>query len=195
MNYAILRRLAEKLYFTVKDLEDILGIKPESARVLCSRYVKAGVFVRLKNNFYVLQQNWDKLSKEDFFRIANLLQVPSYISFMTALSAYEVTTQVQRGFFESAAIKRSVRFNVLDTTFNYYKLKKEYYFDFLKSGQYFIASKEKAFLDSVYLYSFGKYKLDLASLDLTKLSTVKIKKNLKIYPIQTKLIMEKLCKI
>lgn len=174
---------------------DILGIKPESARVLCSRYTRDGVFVRVKNNFYILAQKWDSLSREDFLRVSNFLQVPSYISFMSALSFYEITTQVPRNFFECASLKRSVRFNVRGVTFNFYKLKKQYYFDFIKREQFFIATKEKAFIDSVYLYSFGKYKLDFNSLDLSKLDKERIKKILRIYPQKTKAIVERLCKI
>jgi hypothetical protein len=79
--------------------------------------------------------------------------------------------------------------------FNFYKLKKEYYSDFVKNGQVFIATREKAFIDSVYLYSFGKYKLDFNSLDLDKLDKASIKKSLKIYPEKTKSIVERLCKI
>jgi hypothetical protein len=114
---------------------------------------------------------------------------------MTALSFYEITTQVPRDFFECASLKRSVKFDVRGVAFNFYKLKKEYYSDFVKKEQLFIATKEKAFIDSVYLYSFGKYKLDFNSLDLDKLDKEKIKKALKIYPEKTKAIAEKLCKI
>ena len=195
MNYSILQRLSGKLYFSVEDLVDILGIKPESAWVLCSRYTRDGVFVRVKNNFYILAKDWEKFAREDFLRVSNFLQVPSYISFMTALSFYEITTQVTRNFFECASLKRSLRLGVRGAVFNFYKLKKQYYFDFVKREQFFIATKEKAFIDSVYLYSFGKYKLDFSSLDLTKLDRDRIKKVLGIYPEKTRLITERLCKI
>ena len=194
MNYSILQRLSGKLYFSVEDLVDILGIKPESAWVLCSRYARNGAFIRVKNNFYILAKDWEKFAREDFLRVSNFLQVPSYISFMTALSFYEITTQVPRDFFECASLKRSVKFDVRGVAFNFYKLKKEYYSGFVKKEQLFIATKEKAFIDSVYLYSFGKYKLDFNSLDLDKLDKENIKKVLKIYPEKTKAIAEKLCK-
>lgn len=195
MRYAELRKLKERLYFTVEDLQNLLGIKPESARVLCTRYSKKGIFIRLKKNFYVLNERWDGFSQEDYLKISNLLQVPSYISFMTALSFYEITTQVQRDYFESASVKRSVRFNIKGITFNFYKLKKQHYFDFIKKGDIFIATKEKAFIDAVYLYSFGKYRLDFSSLDLDKLNKGKIKKILKAYPQKTIGIAKKLCGI
>ncbi|MBM4307386.1 MAG: hypothetical protein FJ123_11710, partial [Deltaproteobacteria bacterium] len=53
MRYADLRTFRGRLYFTVEELQDLLGISRESARVLCSRYVKKGLFIRLKKNFYI----------------------------------------------------------------------------------------------------------------------------------------------
>ena len=132
--------------------QDVLNIKVESARVLCSRYVKKGIFIRPKKGFYILASKWEHLTMENFYKISNFLQVPSYISFMTALSKYEVTTQVQRNFFESASLKRTKHIEVKDVTFHFYKLNKKYYFDFVKKDHVFIASKEKALLDSLYLW-------------------------------------------
>ena len=195
MFYATIQKLRNKLYFTVEDVAEILKIRRGSAMVLCSRYAKGGIFIRLKNNFYVLEEGWERLSKDEFMEIANYLQVPSYISCMSALSAYEVTTQVQRNFYESVSLKRSRRFEVKGAIFNFFKIKKELYFDFLKQGSFFIASKEKALVDALYLYSFGKYKLDFASLDLAKIDKNKIRLLLKKYPQRTKTIAKTLCKI
>lgn len=195
MNYSALRKLKEKPYFSVEDLRDLLKIKPESARVLCSRYNKNGVFVRLKRNFYTLSENWENFDTPDLFKIANSLQVPSYISFMTALSVYELTTQVQRSFFESASIRRSIRINVKGAAFTYYKLKKQFYFDFTKRDDVFIASKEKALIDSIYLYSFGRYKFDFESIAFDKFDNERLKRILKGFPDKTRDIAKKLCKI
>ena len=195
MIYQNLKELGSRLYFTVEDAADILRVKPESAWVLCARYVKEGIFLRVRKNFYVLSQKWESFSREDFFKISNFLQVPSYVSFMTALSWYEVTTQVQRDFFESASLKRSLRYETGGAAFNFYKLQKRYYFDFIKKNDIFIATKEKAFLDSIYLYSFGKYRLDATSLDLEKLDKIRIKRLMRFFPLKTKKIVSKLCKI
>jgi predicted transcriptional regulator of viral defense system len=195
MDYTKLKKLNGLLYFTLEDLAGVLGIKRGSAPVLASRYVKAGLFIRLKNNFYVLDQNWSRYSRGELLKIANYLQVPSYISFMSALSFYEITTQVQRDFVESASLKRSRRFTVSGKDLNYYKLKKEHYFGFERVNGLFIATPEKAFIDSIYLYSFGKYRIDLDSLDIRKLDKRKIKKILRLFPGRTKEIVEKICKI
>jgi len=195
MRYPELRKLKHKAYFSIEELPGILKIRPESARVLCSRYAQSGLFVRLKKGIYVLGERWEGLSREEFLKIANLLQVPSYISFQTALSYYGLSTQVQQNFFESTSLKRSLKADIKGAAFRYYKLKKPYYFDFTKRDGVFIASPEKAFLDAVYLGSFGKYKLDMNAVDIDKLDRKKLKNMLKGYPEQTKKIIKKLCRI
>lgn len=195
MNYIKLRELSEKKFFDIEDLQDLLKIKRESVRVLCSRFTKNGFFIRIKRNFYVLNETWENFNQEDFLKISNLLQVPSYVSFLTALSVYELTTQVPQNQFESAALKRSTKIEIKDTVFNYYKLKPQHYFSFVKKDGIFIATKEKAFIDSVHLYSFGRYRLDFSSIDFSKLDKNKLKKILEAFPKKTKTIVKKLCKI
>lgn len=195
MRYLELRSLRSHLYFTSQDVADVLGIKPSSALVLCTRYVKKGLLIRLKKDLYTLKERWQENSAKDFYRISNILQVPSYISLMTALSFYEVTTQVQRGFFESVCVKRTRRYEIEGIIFNFYKLKRELYFDFTKQGDFFIATKEKAFLDAVYLYSFGKYAFDVDSIDLAKFDIQRMKKLLKKFPKKTKMTVERICRI
>jgi len=194
MNYPKLARLSQKFYFSSQDVADALGIKPESARVFCSRYAAKGIFIRLKNNFYSFDESWSRFSKEEFFRCANVIQVPSYISFLSALSYYEVTTQLQRNFFESASLKRSIHKEIKNTTFTFYKLKKTLYFGFIKKDNFFIATKEKAFLDAAYLCSFGKYKLDFNALDYGKLDNFELKKLAKHFPDKTQALVDKVCK-
>jgi len=194
MRFALLQKeLAEKLYFTSGEVSGILGITPESGRVLCSRYVERGLFLRLKRDFYVLEQNWPRLTREELMKIANILQVPSYVSFISALSFYEVTTQVQQNFFENACLKRSRKVDVGGVNFNFYKLDRRYYFNFVKREDIFIATKEKAFIDSIYLYSFGKYRLDFNALDLDKLDRAEVKRIAKVFPERTAKLAKKLC--
>ncbi|MBI5416808.1 hypothetical protein HZA55_02495 [Candidatus Poribacteria bacterium] len=194
-NYLKLQKLSNKLYFTPEDLAYILDIQISSTKVLCSRYVKNKLFIRLKRNFYTFSEAWDDNTQENFFEIANIFQVPSYISLTTALVFYEVTTQVQNKYFESVCVKRTVSFNKNGVTFNFYKLKKNLYFDFIKNDKFFIATKEKAFIDAVYLYSFGKYKLDFNAIDFNKLDNNKLRNLINFYPDKTKDIIKKLCKI
>ena len=189
-----LNELRERVFFTSEDVSAVTGIKQQSAWVLCSRYVKTGRFIRLKNNFYVLDESWRAMTKEKLFELANFLQVPSYISFLTALSYYEVTTQVTRDFFESASLKRTAGFERLGREFEFYKIKKEYYFGFERKEGFFIASKEKAFADAVYLCSFGKYALDTNAIDKTKIDLKELKAIMKRFPERTRVLAEKICR-
>ena len=185
----------KKLIFTAQDVAEAYKISPASSHVLCSRYVQKGVFIRLKQNFYILSSRKESLQAKEKFRIANILQVPSYISLMTALSFFEITTQVQQNYIESIAIKRSRQFDTQGGFFQFYKIAPALYKDFAPMDGFFIASKEKAFLDCAYLSSFGKYSFDTSSLALEKLDKSKIKKLLKIFPLKTRCLTEHLCKI
>jgi len=173
----------------------LLNIKPSSAKVFCSRYADNALFVRLKKDLYILKERWQRNSTNDFYRISNFLNVPSYISLMTALSFYEVSTQVQRGVFESICIKRTAKYEIEGIIFNFYKVKKDLYSDFIKKDSFFIATKEKAFLDAIYLYSFGKYAFDIASIDEKKLDKKLLKKMLEKYPDKTKKVAKAIWKI
>lgn len=195
MRYHELRKLPNHLYFTYEDVSDTLKINPASAKVLCSRYIEKGLFIRLKKNLYILRERWKQNSLQDFFKLSNMLQVPSYISLMSALSYYEVTTQVQRGIIESVCVKRTLKNEIDNVSFYFYKIKRDLYFDFIKNGDFFIATKEKAFLDATYLYSFGKYAFDVASIDLGKLDLKRIKRLLVKFPDRTKKLVKRICKI
>lgn len=194
-NIAGLQDLSRKPYFTLDDVAQVFDLQPASARVLCSRYVRQGLLVRFKNNIYTTVLKWENLTRQDYFKIANVLQVPSYLSLTTALAFYEVTTQVQKSYQESVCLKRSVVYNVRDAVFSYVKLQNRYYGDFIKKDGIFIATKEKAFLDAAYLYSFGKYKFDVDALDMKKLELKRLKSLLKAYPDKTKETVKRLCGI
>lgn len=191
----IFEELGKRLYFSVSDLAEILGITRESAMVLATRYTKSGLFIRVKKDFYILSSNWLRYNDDNFMKIANLIQVPSYISFMTALNIYGITTQVLRGYYESVALKRTLNLKINNIVFSYYKIKKDYYFDFIRKGEIFIGTKEKAFLDAVYLFSFGKYRLDFDAIDIRKLELKKLKRLLANYPEKTVKIIKHKCKI
>lgn len=190
-----LQELSRKPYFSLGDVAQNFSLQPASARVLCSRYVRQGLLVRFKNNIYTTVWKWEGLTRQDLFKIANVLQVPSYISLMTALAYYDVTTQAQNNYQESVCLKRSVAYNVRDAVFSYIKLQNRFYGDFIKKDGVFIATKEKAFLDAAYLFSFGKYKFDVDSLDMKKLELRKLKSLLNVYPNKTKETVKRLCGI
>jgi len=123
MKYSQLKQLKDKLYFTIDDVAGIMDIKRQSAKVLCSRYFASGVFLRLKKNFYVLADNFEKYSGNDFMKLSNFLQVPSYISLTTALIQWDITSQVQVNTYEACCLKRSRENNAGNISFKYFKLR------------------------------------------------------------------------
>ena len=114
---------------------------------------------------YILRQVWENADQEDKFRLANLGQSPSYISLATALSYYELTTQLQQNFFESMALKRTKVIQLNGNAFRYTKIDSSLYFGFRKEKGFFMATPEKALLDAFYLMSYARYSLDLSALE------------------------------
>ena len=190
MSYERLLELS-KTYITPHDVAQTLGIKLGSAEVWCSRYVRKGLLTRLKRGLYVKTENLAHMSQTDLFHIANILQVPSYISLMTALSYYGITTQVQRNFLESLSIKRTQAFRVGNLSFRYMRIKPDLYGGFVKKEGFFVALPEKAILDSFYFASMGRYPLDIHSLDLTKADHKALAKLAKLYPQKTIRLLER----
>ena len=181
----------KKFWFGYEDIARALEISPASARVAASRYAKQGILLRMKKNMYVLKEAWNAASREDKFQLANMGQVPSYISLMTALDYYEITTQMQRDFFESVAVKRSKEIIMDSSVFRYVKLAANLYNEFKKEKFFFIATPEKALLDAFYLMSYGRYHLDLSSLDAAKLDLREIERLSRKFPLKTKHILKR----
>jgi predicted transcriptional regulator of viral defense system len=190
-----LEKLKSRLFFTAQDVAEATKIALPSAHVLCSRYTRAGRFLRLKNNFYVLWDNWDRFDPTDMLKIANYLQVPSYVSFTTALSFYGITTQVQRDWIECAATRRSTSIQAGGVTFRYHKLQQALFSGFFREKGLFIAAPEKAVLDAAYLQALGKSTIDWNALDMGKTDQGRLRKLLNIYPDKYKNKMAETCGI
>ena len=167
-------RNISKLYFGCEDIAKAFGIGEDSAKVTASRYTKQGILLRVKRNMYVLRDIWNATGREEKFVLVNLCQVPSYISLMTALDYYEITTQVQRDFYESVAIKRTKEIHLSGSIFRYVKINSALYFGFKKEKDFFIATPEKALVDAFYLMSYGRYALDISALSEEKLDKEEI---------------------
>jgi predicted transcriptional regulator of viral defense system len=175
----------EKDYFDHREIARVLNIKSESARVLANRYVKKNILIRAKRDMYMFRDRWYQFDLEKRFEIANLLQVPSYISFMTALSYYEVTTQMQVDYIESVALKRTTEIEIENTLFTFSRIKEKLYYEFSKTNNFFIATPEKALVDALYLMSLGRYRLDLSAIDKDKLDQKRLEMIAGKFPEQT----------
>lgn len=79
--------------------------------------------------------------------------------------------------------------------FNYHKLQERLYFDFVKERELFIATREKAFVDALYLHSFGKYRLDLSAINMERLDRRRIDILSAGYPEKTRNMIRRICGI
>ena len=186
MNHAARGSLNKSLFFTSEEVADLFGVTRASGQVFCSRQVKNGAFIRLKKDFYVSEARWPYLDQLGLFRIANHLQVPSYISCTSALVYHGVTTQAPLDWYESVALKRSIQYAARGTTFSYYKVKKDYYFGFTKIGSFFMAQKEKALLDACHLSVHGNFAFDQAALDLDRIDRAVMETMMAPFPKRTR---------
>ena len=184
----------KKLILSIEDIAEILSISKESAKVTANRYVKQKLLIRIKKNLYITPVKFDNLKENEFFQLANYMQVPSYISFATALSYYNIYTQQLRGVIESAALKRSKIFNVNEIGFRFILVKTIFYTGFVTENNFFIAAPEKALADTVYLSSLGKYNLDFNAVDFGKISKSKVTRYIKLTNSRTKTFWDNLCK-
>lgn len=182
-----------ELYFSTADIASVLGISLESARVAASRYVKQEVIIRLKRDMYMLVGRINTLTDNERFRIANMIQTPSYISLTSALGYHEVSTQQQQNFIESMALKRTKSVSVNQLTFSYTRIKEDLYDGFELKEDFFIANSEKALADAVYLTSLGRYTCDFYAINFRRIDKRKVMEYIKRTNQITKNFWEKIC--
>jgi len=165
---------SNKTILSIEDISNILSISKESAKVTANRYVQNDQLIRMKRNYYITPTKFEKLNEEDLFKLANMLQVPSYISFMSALSYYNISTQQVQSVIESAALKRTKNINVENIEFRFILIKEELYSDFIIKKDFFIATPEKSLADAVYLTSLSRYSCDFEAIDFSKINKQKV---------------------
>jgi len=163
-----------KLIISLEDIAKTLSISKESAKVSANRYVKNGLLLKIKRSFYITANNYEKLNEKELFQIANMIQVPSYISLTSALVYYNISTQQLQGIIESITTKKTNSVRLKEISFKFILVKKNFYKGFKLENDIFIAEPEKALADTVYLSSLGRYNCDFDAIDFDKLNKTKI---------------------
>lgn len=153
----------DKPYFSLADLEKILGQQRPSLYVTLNRLVEHGVLVRLRRGVYQAALQGPALP-----RIANTLVYPSYLSFESALSRYGILSQAPY-MLTFATSRRSQRLTLGDTAVQFHQLKAELFFGYTLADGLYVAEPEKALLDQCYLASRGLASLTWEELDLSRL--------------------------
>lgn len=168
-----MKSLAVKLYqssktvLTTKDLALIWQeTNSDNLKAKIAYYVKRGVLIRLTRGVFAKDVSYEP--KE----LATSLYVPSYISFETVLRETGVIFQYYDSIFVAGSWPKQI--TIGKTTLEFRKLKDQVLFNPIgieDRGAYSIASRERAFLDMLYL--FPKYSFDnLRSIDWKKCSEI-----------------------
>lgn len=116
-------------------------------------YVKTGKLIRLRRGIFSKNDAYDKNE------LAVRIFTPAYVGFETVLAKEGVIFQYYESIFVASYLSRNLEFK--ENKFTYRKLKNEILFNqkgIANMGTYFSATKERAFLDMLYL--FGDYYLD-----------------------------------
>ncbi len=159
---------SQNTVFTINELSTIIEHSSDtSLRLKISNYTKKWYLKRLHRWIYSIPNK-----KINILEFANKIYSPSYISFFTALYHYGIIfqanpTEIDIAYKKSQVVKRdSVWINIR------LRCLKE---DILLNNKwliiketYTIASKERAFLDTIYLYKNIHFD-NIDSLDLKKL--------------------------
>ena len=169
-------RSLNKPYFTVADLEKVLGLKRDVLYVTLSRLVNNGTLIRLKKGIY--QPEFQSLEIE---KTANELYYPSYLSFESALSRYGILSQTPYTL-TFATTKSSKKLTLADREIEYRQLKDDYFFGYTLENGIYIAKPEKAILDQLYMMSRGRAIGDTSEWSLVDLDKKKFLQYSKRFP-------------
>jgi len=158
---------------TIFSLKEISLLFPQTSyknlKSKFSYFVSAGKLKRVRKGIYA-KENFNPLE------LANKIYTPSYISLETVLEKEGIVFQKYKTIFVSSYLTRRIK--VGDQEIFYRKIKDEVLLNssgVREEDSYFIASKERAFLDAVFLYK--DYHFD----NLRPLDWEKIREIEKIY--------------
>ena len=159
----------KKDYYTLKDLQSILDVPASSLKVQLSRWCKQGIFIRLTKGIYVPYN-----AKVDTQKVANQVYYPSYLSFESALNYYGILSQIPYTL-TFATQKKSKKLVLKDTQVEYTQLANRLFFGYTLENGIYLATLEKALMDTIYLISKGKRTLNLEELYLKDIDKEKLK--------------------
>lgn len=149
--------------FTFKDIALIWGNTDKKAAIAgVNYYVKKGQLYRIRRGIYAKDKNYDR------FELATKIFTPSYIGMETVLAKEGIIFQHYGQIFVASYLTREITCE--EQTYVFRKIKNSVLVNPLgidKRGNYSIATKERAFLDMLYLSK--EYHFDnLASINWDK---------------------------
>lgn len=135
-----------KKVFSINDVAKIIG-KPKS---YVSKLLSNNKRVwRIEKGKYYLK---NRTGEVDIYEVASQIVFPSYISMFAAFQFYSITEQsIVR--YSVVTIKRHKTIEVRDNTIEFITFNRKRFFGYKKVGDIYIASVEKAIIDSLYMGS------------------------------------------
>lgn len=145
--------------FTFEDAVKILRHSRAYTRLFLHRCIKKGNIGRVERGLYYV------VKRHNEYEIASGILYPSYVSMVSALAYYGLTTQIPRVVYVISTKRHRVVKNITGFDIVFRKIKKEMLFGYHKesNGNVFIADPEKAIVD---IYYFN----DISDLDETVLN-------------------------
>ena len=144
--------------FTPREFKDVFCVKKNTASLFIERNLKSGLFIKLRNGFYVLTD-----SRPSHYFLANKLYQPSYISLEKALSHYGIIPETVYSI-TSITTKPTREFKTPKGIFYYQRIKKEAFMGYepkeMEGTTVFFAEPEKALADYLYFVDLKKISLN-----------------------------------
>lgn len=159
----ILREI-NKPFYTISDLEKITGLDRKSLYVALNRWTKMKVLERIGKGLYIPYGNEVLIEK-----VASQIYYPSYLSFEYALAKYGILNLIPYTL-TFATFRKTRRYTIAGRDIEYRQIKKELFWGYIYKKGVYIAEKEKAFLDQIYLFKKGMATIEIDELNLKSLS-------------------------
>ncbi len=139
---------SKQTVFTSMEIALLIGEKSmDNLKSKLSYYVKTGKLMRLRRGLFIKNKDYNKNE------LAVRIYTPAYLSFETILAREGVTFQYYESIFVASYLSREII--VGENKITYRKLKNEVLTNkkgLIDRGYYFEATKERAFLDRLYLF-------------------------------------------
>jgi predicted transcriptional regulator of viral defense system len=159
-------KLLKKPVFQINDISRILSKDEKYTRVFLKRIENKGLLKRIERGKYAFED-------ENPFLIASNLIFPAYISFISALSYYSLTTQIPKDIFIVSLRQKKELSNIKFIKFNkkrFFGYKKEK----INEKFLFIGEIEKVIADSLFLPKYCPLSEVLFALKNAELSNEKL---------------------
>lgn len=164
--------------FTPREFEDIFHVRRKTAIAFIGRNVKSGLFLKLRNGYYVLKDSHPSL-----YFIANRLYQPSYISLETALSYHHLIPETVYSI-TSVTTKPTREFQTPCGVFSYQRIKQSVFTGYnpveIDGELVLFAEPEKALADYLYFVDLEKTSLN-DRLNLRKIKKSKLTNYIKLF--------------